>query len=318
MKFLKAAFAAFFVLSLFGLTFSALGAESKNCTPEQKTKADKLLWLNAKDKQKSIERHLPSGAPQAGVASSSEMLLVHSDYVINYSSTLLVPIWTAHRLDAKGLGKIDRINCFRRDPRINALTASLLSDYKEPIFDQGHLSPNADMSRGLYPVINSFVLSNMTPQYCQFNQGVWQIFESLVRRWVTERKTLYVISGSIFDRDGDGRRDPDADAKRMKSNNGQTRVAVPSHFYKIILHRRSDGTLESLSVMLPQDQVERVGNEAIQHLEKHIRSIRDIETVAGLNFSLTATEATALWSFAGKPPPARFSPACKKTAGHHF
>src|SRR4030095_6369901 len=63
--------------------------------------------------------------------------------------------------------------------------------------------------------------------------------ESLTRVWATEYGTIYVMSGAIFDRNGDGVRDKDADAVRMKSNSGKKRVAVPSHYYKIIL--RQDG-----------------------------------------------------------------------------
>jgi len=243
----------------------------------------------------------------------------------------LVPVWTAHRLDAKGLGTINRVDCFRPDPRIDAPYASLKSDYVEPIFDQGHLSPNGDMSRALVPVLNSFIMSNMTPQYCQFNRGVWQILESLVRLWVADkdRGTVYVITGSIFDRNNDGKRDPDSSAKRMKSNNGKSRVAVPSHFYKIVIHQKSDGTIETISFLLPNDQTDLDGNPAFQYLEKHISSIEEIEAVTGLQFfpkvaqerpeAVAAVEkarAAHLWPYTGKRPSSlAHSAQCKATAG---
>lgn len=187
------------------------------------------------------------------------------------------------------------------------------------------------MSRSLYPVVNSFILSNMTPQYCQFNRGVWQIFESLVRLWVAERKTVYLITGSVFDWDGDGRRDDIATAKRMKSNNGKARVAVPSHFYKILIHKNSDGAIESLTVMMPNDQTDLNGDEAIRYIEKNIRSIGEITAVTGLNFlpkiaaedpttaaALGKTRATSLWSFTGTPARSLVNADCRKTAGHQF
>ena len=148
-----------FLLSIAGLSGYSTDAQSRNCTAEEKASADKQLRLNKKDQQLSIEKHLPWGIPTATVPVDNEDVLVHRDYVIDYDRDLLVPIWTAHRLDAKGLGKIDRVDCFRRDPRINAPHASLPSDYSEPIFDQGHLSPNGDMSRALKPVLNSFVIA---------------------------------------------------------------------------------------------------------------------------------------------------------------
>lgn len=319
------------IFSIAGLSGYSTDAQSRNCTAEEKAAADKQLRLSKKDQQLSIEKHLPWGIPTATVPVDNEDLLVHRDYVIDYDRDLLVPVWTAHRLDAKELGKIDRVDCFRRDPRINALYASLPSDYAEPIFDQGHLSPNGDMSRALNPVINSFIMSNMAPQYCQFNRGVWQILESLVRLWVKDkdRGTIYVITGSVFDRDNDGKRDPDASAKRMKSNNGKIRVAVPSHFYKILIHQKADGNVETISFLLPHDQTDLDGDAAFQYLEKHIHSIEEIEAVAGLKFfpkaaqdrpeRVAATEkarAANLWPFTGKRPSSLAnSPQCKATAG---
>ena len=312
------------VVFLLGIFFSTVGlsghlaaAPTRNCTAAESAEADKQLRLNKRDQQLSIEKHLPWGVPTATIPVDNEVLLVHRDYVINYDRDLLVPIWTAHRLDAKALGKIDRVNCFRRDPRIDAPHASLPSDYAEPIFDQGHLSPNGDMSRALNPVINSFIMSNMAPQYCQFNRGVWQILESLVRLWVKDkdRGTIYVITGSIFDRDNDGKRDPDASAKRMKSNNGKNRVAVPSHFYKILIHQKDDGSVETVSFLLPHDQTDLDGDPASQYLEKNIHSIEDIEAVAGLKFfpkvaqerpeaetTIVKARAASLWPFTGRRP----------------
>jgi len=319
------------ILSIAGLSGYSAAAQSRNCTAEESATADKQLRLNKRDQQISIERHLPWGVPTATIPVDNEVLLVQRDYVINYDKDLLVPIWTAHRLDAKGLGTIDRVDCFRTDPRIDAPHASLKSDYAEPIFDQGHLSPNGDMSRALVPVLNSFLMSNMTPQYCQFNRGVWQMLESLVRLWVADkdRGTLYVITGSVFDRDNDGKRDPDASAKRMKSKNGKSRVAVPSHFYKILIHQRGDGAVETISFLLPHDQTDLDGNEAFQYLEQHIRSVEEIQAVAGLQFfpkvaeehpeamvAVQKARAEHLWPFTGKRPSSlAHSTQCKATAG---
>ncbi len=151
------------IFSLAGLSGYPTDAQSRDCTPEEKAAADKQLRLNKRVQQLSIEKHLPWGIPTATIPVDNEDLLVHRDYVINYDRDLLVPIWTSHRLDAKGLGNIKRVDCFRGDPRIKPPYASLPSDYAEPIFDQGHLSPSGDMSRALNPVINSFVMSNMAP-----------------------------------------------------------------------------------------------------------------------------------------------------------
>lgn len=273
-------------------------AVARNCTPAEKSAADAQLWLNKRDKSAALALHLPWGVPQ----STSSRILVQRDYVIGYSDSLLVPLWTTHRLDSSDLGKVTRVDCFRRDPRIPAPVASLRSDYDDPIYDQGHMTPNADMSIGLKPVINSFIMSNMSPQLCQFNRGVWQILESLVRIWAEEQGTLYVMTGSIFDRNGDGMRDDDSLAPRMMSRNGKARVAIPSHFYKILVHRFDDGHVDVLAFMMPNDKTNLDGDEAIRYIENHLVAVADIEKLAGVTFfSVLVTpmpdRVSALWPY---------------------
>ena len=263
--------------------FGAESAAARQCTAEERAAADKRLWLSQRDKDAAVRKHLLWGAPKATQPVTNEELLVQRDYVIDYDDDLRIPIWSAERIDARRLGKVDRIDCFRQDPRLKAQIASSPSDYKEPIFDQGHMTPNGDMSLSTNAVVNSFLMSNMTPQYCQFNRGVWQIFETLVRHWAQDRKTVYVITGSILDQNGDGRRDEDAAAKHMKSSNGKQRVAILSHLYKIVASEQN-GELESLAVVLPHDQTDVDGAEAIRYIASHVQSIEDIESVTGLKF----------------------------------
>jgi len=291
-----------FLVGLSGQTSAA-----SDCSPEQRAEADKLLWLNRRDAAQALNFHLPWGVPQSSPTRDGERLLVQRDYVINYSDQLLVPLWTAHRIDANELDKVKRIDCFRRDPRVPAPFASLRTDYDEPVFDQGHLTPNGDMSRSLMSVLNSFVLTNMAPQHCFFNRGVWQIFESLVRLWIKDRPTVYIITGSVFDRDGDGKRDDDGAAVRMVSRNGKTRVAVPSHFYKILIHQTSDGQVEALAALLPNDQTDLDGDDAIRYIEEHLVSIQDVQTVTGVMFfpevpGALPPKASVLWPIEGSKP----------------
>lgn len=221
-------------------------------------------------------------------------------------------------MNAKGLGKNERVDCFRRDPRVNAPAASLPSDYKEPAFDQGHLTPNGDMSTGLVPVINSFVMSNMAPRFCQFNRGVRQILESLIRIWVKDKGPLYVVTGSVLDHDGDGRPDASDDVPRMKSSNGKERVALSSHFYKMV-HQQEDGTVDALAFLMPHDMTDVAGDEAIQYLERNLKSIDDIETQAGVQLFPAVggqypPKATILWAFDGAVPRCLVDNRCRATA----
>jgi DNA/RNA endonuclease G (NUC1) len=123
------------------------------------------------------------------------------------------------------------------------------SDYNEMRYDQGHMANDADMKDDLMEQINTYVMSNMSPQECRFNRGIWLSLEHLTRAWATKYGTIYVTSGGIFDRNNDMRRDDDAKARRMKSRNGKKRVGVPSHYYKIFVRQDGNG-FKSISFLL--------------------------------------------------------------------
>jgi endonuclease G len=308
-------FALFLWLSAIAAPASA---ETLTCTKAEQTTANKALKLSAAKAAESVARNLPFGEARSD-DTRNEQILVQNDYVIGFDTALKVPLWVAYELTSRKLGKAPRINCFRADPRLVAKLRSDPSDYNEPIFDQGHLAPNGDLTGSKTSVINSFVMTNMAPQYCQFNRGVWQILESLVRHWAEEDEVLYVMSGSIFDRDGNGRRDPDDAAEHMKSKNGKARVAVPSAFYKVIVRRNVGGGFESITLLLPHDQTDLDGDAAVQYLAAHVSDIGTVEKLAGIDIFPDAqqepTESSALWptgNFVGES--LVFAP-CRKTAG---
>ncbi len=56
------------------------------------------------------------------------------------------------------------------------------SDYDEPIFDQRHLANDTDIKDDLTEQINTYVLSNMSSQYCRFNHGKRLPYEGLIRQ----------------------------------------------------------------------------------------------------------------------------------------
>lgn len=280
-------------------------------TPEQMWRADAWLWLSPRDKRLSVAEHLPWGAPIEASGARHERLLIQRDYVTDYDGDLRDPLWVAYKLTRSDISTSrPRTECFRQDVRLSYTSASTCADYSEPIYDQGHLAPNADFTRSLRAMLNTYVMSNMTPQHCAFNRGTWLILEQLTRDWVQTEGTLYVISGSVFDRDGTPGRDPDSAALRMASNDGEARVAVPSAFYKILVHRGPGGVLKSLSVLVPNTEVKIGNGESAQrqYLVDHLVSIADIEQETGLTFfpalvtsdpsaadALKHSKATTLW-----------------------
>ncbi|MFL6856538.1 MAG: DNA/RNA non-specific endonuclease [Allosphingosinicella sp.] len=324
---MRAPLRALLALAAFGFVpLCAAPAAAAACTAAEKAEGNRILASFSSDPTKvaaAVAAHLPWGAPVPTMPTTHERMLVQDDYVIDYDDSLRVPIWTAERIQRGRLDEgIARQDCFRADPRLSADASSAPSDYAEPIYDQGHMTPFADQRYSKMAGINSFVMTNMAPQNCQLNRGIWQILEQITRRWAARHDDLYVFNGSVFDRDGNGVRDPDSAATHMRSNNGRERVAVPSAFFKVIAFRQPDGTVETLSVMLPHDTSNPNGQAALTYLSQHITDLATLERLMGLDLFPGATrihENHSLWTFDGYKPSslchARAQPAAGSGGG---
>jgi endonuclease G, mitochondrial len=271
--------------SLFFILFtgSAHGA-TRNCTQDERPEANEALISLQNDSGKSqeyITRHLPLGVPIAASKSFPEDLLVQSAFIMTHDIDLKTATWVGYELtsaDVEGASGNDRVNCFRRDPRYTASKGSDPSDYDESIFDQGHMVSDADTKDDLIEQINTYVQSNMAPQYCRFNRGAWLSLEHFGRIWAKKYGQIFIMSGAAFDADNDLGRDSNASAPRMKSRNGQMRVGIPSHFYKVFL-REEEGQWHSISFLMEQNNDVHGTRwaDVSPYIEKALVTIEDIE-----------------------------------------
>lgn len=242
--------------------------------------ANQQLNLNAGQRATAEATHLFGGLPVPPSNATNEHIIHQREWITWYDDDLRVPLWVQYRLtrmDASA--QRTRRDCFRKDPRLSDSVASFCEDYEEPIFDRGHMIPRSDLNRTQITMVNSFIFSNMCPQQANFNQGIWENLESKVRRWAIVADGVFVVTGAVFDRNGDGRRDADSDANLVAP---RRRVAIPTHFYKIILHQRPSGFIDTISILLPHN------NQNIRrpdrYLADHIVSIDEIEALTGIDF----------------------------------
>jgi DNA/RNA endonuclease G (NUC1) len=234
--------------------------------------------------------------PHSSVTAAGEKLLAQEHYLVWYDSDLRTPLWTASLLTKSDIAKkLTRKDSFRSDPRLTDAEKSECADYKEPIFDQGHMVPNGDMTRGNTAMDNSFLMSNMTPQHCAFNRGVWQVLESRVRDWASQVDKTWVITGVILDRKKPIGRDPDADAWKMNGKKGR-RVAIPSAQYKIIV-REVPGGYETLSIMLPNNDTKHAKTKIPKVIAGSVTTLDAIAQRSGFRFlhSAQVEEESAPW-----------------------
>ena len=250
---------------LFPYLFIALLLLSVCNTPakSQSTPTSGSATLSAYVKRADNNEHILFGYP-----GHEKIILYRKGYVLGYNPDKKVADWVSyHFTDAYCVKNTGRTQDFRPDPDLPPGQRAELVDYKNSGYDRGHLVPAADMARDHQTMSESFLLSNMAPQVgVGFNRGVWKKLEEKVRGWVHQKKNIYVFTGPIY-------------ADSNYSTIGPGRVAVPTHFYKIVVSCTEAGeNLDAIAFILPNQK------EPDSMLPQFITSIREIEKRTDLDF----------------------------------
>ena len=274
--------------------------DERPCTPDERAQANERLEKIRDDKEWSerlVAQHLPFGRHltrhDAEGGPRNEVLLVQAGYVTLHDGDLRTALWTAHELtgeDARAGGCAIRVECFREDIRLVPEGHSAAEkDYDEPKdydgqrFAMGHMVSDRDLRDDVTEQVNSYVMSNMSPQYGGFNGGVWLRLEELGRAWAERFGTVYVTSGAVFDDDEDGARDNDEDVARVPKEKGAGRVGIPSDFYKVILRRNEDSDGWSSISFLLEHRPGGSGGKAKKRLKDAIKSLEEIGDAADID-----------------------------------
>jgi endonuclease G len=111
-------------------------------------------------------------------------------------------------------------------------------------------------------MIESFYLSNVTPQAPSFNRGIWERFERQVRQWAVDDKAIYVVTGTVL-------------TKGLPAI-GYDRITVPAYFYKVILDY-TEPDIKGIGFIIPNQG----SQEPLQH---YAVTIDSVEKVTGTDF----------------------------------
>lgn len=288
-------------LASYALTLTAFAACSCDPQPQQRFRASLAPREQAgedfnQEQKKWLKEHAPWGVPEYKY-SASHTTLVREGYALSHNNTDLIADWVSYHLTkayAEGTEERPGQSAFQPDPDLPKGRRAELSDYKGSGYDRGHQCPNADArGRGDDVVLESFYLSNMTPQEGSLNQQGWAELEKLVRKWAISRKEVWVITGPAFIPK------PHSDIAEYFVI-GKNEVAVPTHYYKIIISKQADGALDSLAFLVPHAPL---GKD--DEFDDLLKSIDEIERYTGLDFlsalpddaqqKLESKTATELW-----------------------
>ncbi|KAI4790128.1 hypothetical protein KUCAC02_034817 [Chaenocephalus aceratus] len=174
-------------------------------------------------------------------------------YVTSYDPRTRTASWVIERLSPASLsGQSDRNSCdFMEDDSVNVLHRSTNADYRGSGFDRGHMAAAANHKWSQKAMQDTFYLSNVAPQkHCR----------SLTKNYLN----VYVCHR------------PPLPAQVL----GHNHVAVPTHFFKVLILEQMDGRgVELRSYVLPNEPIE----EKVP-LERFLVPIETIERAAGLQF----------------------------------
>jgi endonuclease G len=172
-------------------------------------------------------------------------VLVKQHFVILYDGRYKVPTWVTYHLTRDELqGTESRTNNFRPDTALPPDQRSELVDYRRSGYDRGHMAPAADFKRDQAAMSETFLLSNMAPQRPHLNRQIWAHLEDQVRALIQAQGSMWIFTGALY---LDSLQSPTVPTSYI----GPDSVAVPTHFYKVILCEHPDGSHEMFAFVLP-------------------------------------------------------------------
>jgi len=254
-----------FILPIFLISFGISFAQQEVTTPDGK----KVLlskdgtWKPAITAESTTNLHpisishleLPKPKPH-------DQIINHTGFTLSYNSTYKVANWVAYEFTAEEtVPVVKRNDHFIPDPLLSSGSASN-ADYKGSGYDRGHLAPSADMCYSYQTMMESFYLSNITPQTPSFNRGIWAKLEGQVRQWAIDDKAVYVVTGTVL-------------TKGLPTI-GFDRITVPAYFYKVILDY-TEPDIKGIGFIMPNEG----SQEPLQH---YAVTIDSVEKVTGTDF----------------------------------
>lgn len=162
----------------------------------------------------------------------------HNEFITCFDRERRIPKWVVEHITREQLKlKLGdrKFSNFKEDQSIPLKYRSFLKDYFRSGYDRGHMAPAANNKHGQNNMNDTFLLTNMAPQVGDgFNRDYWAHLENFCRdlAW-DDFESVRIVTGPLF-------------LPKLNKETGKfevkyevignpPNVAVPTHFYKIIL-----------------------------------------------------------------------------------
>ncbi len=186
----------------------------------------------------------PSAEQLAAVVTNPELKQQLVDYPgmkLSFNASMHQPNWVAWELTAEEVkGTVPRDDNFYCDESVVGCPETY--DYKYSGFDRGHMCPAGDMKWSQEAMEATFSLANISPQAKSLNTGAWKKLEEKCRKWASADGAILIICGPIL---------TDSDIREYI---GDSRIAVPKRFFKVILSPNAS-PIRGIGFIMPNDKV---------------------------------------------------------------
>lgn len=171
------------------------------------------------------------------------------------------------------------------DPKLPADSYFSYDPFWGSGYDHGHICPSADRLYSVAANVQTFYLTNMQPQYKDFNAGLWGNMENKLRSWIStgskSEDTLYVCKGGTIDEVSSEGGVKDPILKKLSSG-----LIVPRYFFMALLRKSKTGykALAFWAENLNEDH----SNDP---LGNYVINIRELERRTGIDFFCNLPDA---------------------------
>lgn len=226
-----------------------------------------VVWLVASARPATHDTATHPDGSQLNVVTNPalpEEILEREGMTISFNPQTHQPNWVSWELLASETsGSQTRKEAqFAPDPEVEA--TAYPSDYTNSGFDRGHMAPAGDMKWSSQAMQESFYMTNICPQAGELNRGTWNRIEEKCRQKAVADSAVIIVCGPIFE--------PGEAVQRI----GQTGVAVPRRFFKVVLSPYTDPPT-AIGFIVPNGRVPG-------GMQTHAVSVDSVEAVTGHNF----------------------------------
>lgn len=168
--------------------------------------------------------HTGNGLLEVRIPQSINAKLLHyPGFTVSFNPDTHQPNYVAWELtgeEARSQKTSRRSISFSPDPDVTG--CATLNDYRGSGYDRGHMAPAGDMTWDSTAMQASFLLTNISPQAHELNQGSWRALEEKCRDWAIRDSAVVIVCGPVF-------------SGNTTLSIGETAVAVPDRYFKVVL-----------------------------------------------------------------------------------